>query len=604
MCPNDVNCMDDDFCLWRAVPWRRLESTFPRNTAHGRSLQWCSQPTRGIEARSHRRTHARAGTGTAIPAAASSPAAPAPLGPQSAMAAPALGSFAEVGVTFEDIALFFSREEWSLLDEGQRQLYLNVMLENFELVSSLGCCCGAENVEAATEQKVSVKVSQARNPKVALSSQKSHPCESCGLVLGNIFHVMELQGAQHGQILLRCGGCAKRFYFSIKFHQQPVRENTVIRGVDRISLANSYNFNVSQNHFSCGEVQQGVLTGSGHLYLKATQTRDSPNATPASVMTFQRRQNDYTRKECKKDISYTHTFIQEKGFNAGNRCFVSSECGKYFIKFSCFHDQQRGHTGERPYQCSEYGKAFSSINSQGDHEALHTGERPYERSECGKAFSSSSALHYDQRVHTGERPYECSECGKSFKNISHLHKHQRVHTGEKPYQCSECGKFFTTNNHLRIHQRVHTGEKPYKCSECGKSFSTNTNLRIHQRVHTGEKPYKCSECVKSFTWSTALRRHQRIHTGEKPYECSVCGKTFTQFSGLQYHQGVHTGEKPYTCSECGKSFRTTTHLRTHQIVHTGEKAYKCSDCGKSFTRSSSLQCHRRAHTRESRYDCN
>ena len=38
----------------------------------------------------------------------------------------------------EDIALYFSREEWSLLDEDQRQLYLNVMLENFELVSSLG----------------------------------------------------------------------------------------------------------------------------------------------------------------------------------------------------------------------------------------------------------------------------------------------------------------------------------------------------------------------------------------------------------------------------------------------------------------------------------
>ncbi|EPQ07178.1 Zinc finger protein 211, partial [Myotis brandtii] len=44
----------------------------------------------------------------------------------------------QVGVTFEDIALYFSREEWSLLDEGQRQLYLNVMLENFELTSSLG----------------------------------------------------------------------------------------------------------------------------------------------------------------------------------------------------------------------------------------------------------------------------------------------------------------------------------------------------------------------------------------------------------------------------------------------------------------------------------
>ncbi|XP_059521107.1 uncharacterized protein LOC132216067 isoform X9 [Myotis daubentonii] len=145
-------------------------------------------------------TCARAGAGTALPAAA---AAPAPIRPQTAMAAPALRLGAEVGVTFEDIALYFSREEWSLLDEGQRQLYLNVMLENFELISSLGCCCGAENVEALTEQNISVKVSQARNIKVAVSSQKSHPCESCGPVLGNIFHVMELQGMQHGQILLR-----------------------------------------------------------------------------------------------------------------------------------------------------------------------------------------------------------------------------------------------------------------------------------------------------------------------------------------------------------------------------------------------------------------
>ncbi|XP_036151939.1 zinc finger protein 547-like isoform X7 [Myotis myotis] len=111
------------------------------------------------------RTHVWAGTGTAIPAAASTPA---PLSPQRAMAAPPLRRFAEVGVTFEDIALYFSREEWSLLDEGQRQLYLNVMLENFELLSSLGCCCGAENLEETTEQKVSVGVSQARNPKEIL----------------------------------------------------------------------------------------------------------------------------------------------------------------------------------------------------------------------------------------------------------------------------------------------------------------------------------------------------------------------------------------------------------------------------------------------------
>nr|XP_053770464.1 zinc finger protein 773 isoform X3 [Desmodus rotundus] len=69
--------------------------------------------------------------------AASSPAATALPGARSALAASRRRP-AEVGVAFADIALYFSREEWRLLDEAQRRLYLDVMLQNFELVSSLG----------------------------------------------------------------------------------------------------------------------------------------------------------------------------------------------------------------------------------------------------------------------------------------------------------------------------------------------------------------------------------------------------------------------------------------------------------------------------------
>ncbi|XP_077110217.1 uncharacterized protein LOC143766427 isoform X1 [Ranitomeya variabilis] len=314
-------------------------------------------------------------------------------------------------------------------------------------------------------------------------------------------------------------------------------------------------------------------------------------------------ENRFSCSKCGRCFNQKWNLVIHQRTHTGEKPFSCSECGKCFIRKAHLDSHQRLHTGEKPFSCSECGKCFNQKSNLVKHQRTHTGEKPFSCSECGKCFNQKSDLVKHQRTHTGEQPFSCSECGKCFTRKAHLYSHQRIHTGEKPFSCSECGKCFNQKSHLVKHQRTHTDEQPFSCSECGKCFNWKAHLDSHQRIHTGEKPFSCLECGKCFNWKAHLDSHQRIHTGEKPFSCSECGKYFNQKSDLVKHQRTHTGEKPFSCSECGKCFNQKSNLDSHQRIHTGEKPFSCSECGKCFNWKAHLDSHQRIHTREKPFSC-
>ncbi|XP_006870358.1 PREDICTED: zinc finger protein 215 [Chrysochloris asiatica] len=366
-------------------------------------------------------------------------------------------------VTFQDVVVEFSEEEWGKLDPDVKNLYKDVILENYRNLNAL---------------------------------QKGH-------LLSKPVEVSKLESKKNPQIT---GGEIPR---RTVLGKETCAENQNSVPKQRISGEESFHEVFLTSRLSSLDSWKG----DGPFY-RNQQNLDMclPQLTfiDKALHTEERdvKCAEYEKNVNVKSDNSICDIQQGIPMREG-----SPKCDKFKINFKFnLYSVGRQHSG--------YNKYGTTLNQSTDiiqHQETHT----YVCNQCGKAFSRSSSLIRHQIIHTGEKPYKCSECGKFFNRQTNLNKHQKIHTEAKIYENSRCGSTFS-NEGSNKNPVLHSSDNLYECVDCGKSFTRSSSLIRHQMIHTGEKPFKCKECLKTFNRSSNLIKHQKLHTQKNNYKRKKC----------------------------------------------------------------------------------
>ncbi|NXW81910.1 ZN615 protein, partial [Alopecoenas beccarii] len=456
----------------------------------------------------------------------------------------------QVPVTFEDVAVQFSAEEWASLDDEQKDLCRTVMEDNYASLVSVYCALSKPDLLSWTKRgeelcaPVELDLEGAGVSPEPPEEPGRPRCTSNGILLEMAKEPCEgscrdLEGSRSLAVTVNCSA------------PHVPHEATAVPA----------------------DLSQPIPSPSCPLstcYREAGNLNSSPSPPPAAAgaevgipveeITAEKAAVPETPSKGLEEVAVKDSGDGDEGLVAD----VPKELGKEVIPDACgvIAQTEPSCTVTSPGQPPVHG---SCVGRPAACQRNSTREKCYSCPVCRKNFLLKINLTIHQRSHSNWPPYICVHCDRSFMSKEKIRRHLRARAAEGFCQPSEAEESSSgapcpdpqprapgTDRSMAWETPspnrypLSPGKMMYTCNECMENFSSQSFLILHQRHHTKRHRILCPCCNKSFTWASDFVRHHWTHTGERPYQCGVCQKTFKRRYHLNVHQRTHMRQqRPY-----------------------------------------------------------